>query len=189
MLLYSLFRIILYHDSKKIPRTITLIKYDCIDIIGDNAKRKFIPRFLRLLLFTSRIERTRFSSMDASDEAARREHGARARDSDATGAPSVNERERKAFEGRRPAGRAESLGSRANQCAFPSAICASVRGSGVTGISDVCLPVRRRRVTAVSIEVRSLQVRCCLCVDFSRSNRSVWRTQRPSEYIHASTGA
>lgn len=168
-----------------------MIKYERIDIIGDNAKRKFIPRFLCLLFFTSRIERTRFPlwTRAASGEAERREHGTRARDSDATGAPSVNERERKAFEGRRPAGRAESLGSRANQCAFLSAICASVRGSGVTGISDVCLPVRRRRVTAVSIEVRSLRVRCCLCVDFSQSNRSVWRIQRPSEYIHASTGA
>jgi len=51
-----------------------------------------------------------------------------------------------------PAG-PESLESRANQCAFPSAICASVRGSGVTGISRVCLPVHRRRVTAVSVEV------------------------------------
>lgn len=129
----------------------------------------------------------REDSISSTD--ARRRDGARARDSDATGAPSVNERERKAFEGRRPAGRAESLGSRANQCAFPSAICASVRGSGVTGISDVCLPVRRRRVTAVSIEACFLRVRCCLCVDFSRSNRSIWRTRSPSEYMHASPGA
>lgn len=53
----------------------------------------------------------------------------------ATRAPSVNERERKVFEGRRSAGRVESLESSTNQCAFHSAICASVRGSGVTGIS------------------------------------------------------
>ena len=109
-------------------------------------------------------------------------HGARACALTASGAPSVNERERKAFEGRRPAAPAgpESLESRANQCAFPSAICASVRGSGVTGISDVCLPVRRRRVTAVSVEVCFHESCAGTCVDYDQ-NRSIWRTRRSSK--------
>jgi len=109
---------------------------------------------------------------------------ARAPERSATDVPSINERERKAFEGRRPAGRAGV--ARVSGESVRVSLChlrVGTRQRCYRNLSDVCLPVRRRRVVAVSVEKVCLRIRCYSCVHLSRSNRSVWRIQRPSEYI------
>lgn len=84
--------------------------------------------------------------------------------------PSVNERERKAFEGRRPAGRAGV--ARVSDESVRVSLChlrVGTRQRCYRNLSDVCLPVRRRRVVAVSVqEVCSYKfgaVRACIGQD------------------------
>lgn len=119
-----------------------------------NAKYNIIPPFL-----TSPIIRVG-SREDSISFVERREHAARARETATpTCAPSVNERERKAFEGRRPAGRAGV--ARVSGESVRVSLChlrVGTRQRCYRNLSDVCLPVRRRRVTAVSFEVCFLRV-------------------------------
>jgi len=141
----------------------------------------FLPSYANLM---STFATFAFACSVREESSLMYESMARAPERSAIDVPSINERERKAFEGRRPAGRAGV--ARVSGESVRVSLChlrVGTRQRCYRNLSDVCLPVRRRRVVAVSVEKVCLRIRCYSCVHLSRSNRSVWRIQRPSKYI------